>query len=415
MKKTVIICIVLALLAALGWKVYDKIEEMKQKEKEGSKRSVAAVAVEVGAVRQGSIVERGHFTGTLQARYSFTLAPNVGGRLQRLMVDVSDEIKKGQLIAVIEDEEYVRQTEQSRAEMLVAQATLKEQESALDVARREFERADSLLARNIASESETDVKRSVFKVAEAKRAVAEAQVAQKVASLKAAEARLAYTKIHATWESGDGSRVVGGRFVDEGAMLKTGDPIVSILDITSLKGVIQVIERDYTRMRIGQRVEITTDAYPDQTFEGIVARIAPQLKESSRTARVEVEAPNADKRLKPGMFIRVSVVYGEHKDATLAPSAAVTKRENQTIVFAVNEEKRTVSMTPVQVGVTSAETVEILSPKLSGLVVTMGHHLLSDGAAVTLPGQKTAAEEKGAKKPKRAEAENKAGSGRGGK
>ncbi|HRU06643.1 MAG TPA: efflux RND transporter periplasmic adaptor subunit, partial [Candidatus Brocadiia bacterium] len=403
MKKTIIILFVLSALAYLGYEVARRVSVLRAREKEGGRRGGAAVAVEVGSIRTGSILETGQFTGSLQPRYSFTLAPNVGGRLQRLLVDVSDTVKKGQLVARIEDEEYVRQVEQAKAEMLVAQASLKEQESSLEFARREYERADSLLARNIASESETDVKRSVFKVAEAKKAVAEAQVAQKLAALKAAEARLAYTKIIATWESGDDVRVVGERFVDEGAMLKTGDPIVSILDIGVLKGIVHVIERDYTRMRLGQKVEITTDAYPGKIFPGTVARIAPQLKESSRTARVEIEAPNADGLLKPGMFIRVSVVYGEHENATLAPAAAVTRRENQMVIFTVDADKQIVHMVPVKVGVTNADVAEILSPKVSGLVVTMGHHLLSEGAAVTLPGQKA---EGGSKTKPRGKAED---------
>ena len=196
-------------------------------------------------------------------------------------------------------------------------------------------------------------------------------------------------------------------------MPKTGDPIVSVLDIGVLKGSVHVIERDYTRMSLGQKVEISTDAYPGRTFPGTVARIAPQLKESSRTARVEIEAPNADSLLKPGMFIRVSVVYGEHKDATLAPSAAVTRRENQSVIFTVDTEKQIVHLVPVKVGVTDADSVEILSPKVSGLVVTMGHHLLSEGAAITLPGQKVEGGAKAAKAEKAGDGGQKSGAGRG--
>ena len=84
----------------------------------------------------------------------------------------------------------------------------------------------------------------------------------------------------------------------------TNAPIVSILDIHSLTAVIHVIERDYSKVRVGQKVIVTTDAFPGSTFTGKIVRIAPLLKETSRQARVEIEVPNRDRLLKPGMFIR---------------------------------------------------------------------------------------------------------------
>ncbi len=102
--------------------------------------------------------------------------------------------------------------------------------------------------------------------ADAREKVALAQVNQREAAVKAAEVRLSYSRIVAEWKEGSDERVVGERFVDEGAMLSANAPIVSILDIGRLIAVIQVIERDYSKVRIGQEAVVSTDAYPGRTF-----------------------------------------------------------------------------------------------------------------------------------------------------
>jgi RND family efflux transporter MFP subunit len=383
MKKAVGILIGLGLIGFLGWQVYQRVP-LSAKGPRRQRRTVA-VPVEVAPIQNATIRDVGTFTGSLFAKSYVIVAPKIAGRLEKLLVNIGDPIKRNQLIAVLDDEEYRQQVEQARAELEVAKAHLIESRSTLDLSKREFERAQALRQKKVASESELDAAQAQFKAQDAKYKVALAQVAQKEAALKATQVRLSYAKIRASWEDGNELRIVGERFVDEGAMLKANDRIVSILDIHFLIGVIHVIERDYSEVWTGQEASLTTDAFPGRNFTGKVVRVAPLLKETSREARVEIEVPNRDRLLKPGMFIRAQIQFARHDNATVIPVTALVKRNGQQGVFIVDTENLKAHFTPITVGIVNGDLAEVVKPSLSGSVVTLGHHLLEDGSSITLP------------------------------
>jgi RND family efflux transporter MFP subunit len=390
MKKLLIIICGLALTFLIGWKVYQGVF-ISDKES-SNERKKQAVAVEVSPVKKDTIRDVQIFTGTLMPKAHFIVAPKIGGRLEKLLVNIGDVIKNDQLIAVLEDEEYVQQVEQSRAELAVARANLEEQQSALNNAQREFERSQALREKKIASESELDSAKAQLEAKLANYKVAKAQVSQKEAALKAAQVRLSYTMIHASLTDGDGSIVVGERFVDEGAMLQANSPIVSVFDISSLTAVIFVIERDYPKVKIGQEAFVTTDAYPDRPFTGMIVRVAPVLKEESRQARVEIEIPNPDWLLKPGMFTRVQIEFAKHEGVTVVPLTSLARRAGQEGVFRIDMENMKARFVPLKLGIVNGDLAEVVNPSLSGLVVTLGQHLLEDGSAIILPDEQMKAQ-----------------------
>ena len=390
MKKVIIAAVVLALAGLLGWQIYGKIVEARSGGKGGRQRSGIAVAVEIAPVRKATVREIGRFTGSLRPRSQFVVAPKIVGRLEKLTVDVGDPVKSGQLIAELDDDEYAQQVEQARAELAVAKAGVAERKSALDVAERKLVRAKALHDKKMASDAEKDEAVARHTAAKAKQAVALAEVKRREAALKATEVRLSYTRIHASWEGADAPRVVGERFVDEGEMLRANTPIVSILDNTVMIAAIDAIERDYPKMNLQQQATITTDAFPNREFTGTIVRIAPLLKETSRQARVEIEIPNPEQPLKPGMFVRVRIEFDTHENTTVVPVAALARRDGRHGVFLVDRDNMKARFVPVTRGITEGELVEVVEPPLSGSVVTMGHHLLEDGAAIRLPGDESA-------------------------
>jgi len=244
-----------------------------------------------------------------------------------------------------------------------------------------------LRKKKIISESQIDAAESEFKTQQAKLEVAVAQLSQKKAALKIANIRLSYAQIQVTENNTAGYRVVGERFVDEGAMLAPNTPIVSILDIGKLIAAIHVIERDYPKIQLGMEAIISTDAFPGHTFNGKVIRIAPLLKEKSRQARVEIEIPNAQKLLKPGMFVRVHIQFDEHENVTVVPIAAIVKRNGTQGVFLADLKEQKARFVPVTVGIVNSVQAEVLDPPITGSVVTLGHHLLEDGSLIILPGK----------------------------
>jgi RND family efflux transporter MFP subunit len=349
-------------------------------------RSAVSVAVETQPIRQGPIYDVGIFTGSLEPKSQFVIAPKVAGWLRELLVDVGDTVNRNQVIAVLDDEEFAQHVEQARAELQVATANAANCASDLDIAKREYERAKALREKQIASASELDVSEASFNACQTRYKVSLAQVAQKEAALKTALVRLSYTKVQAFWEDGDQTRVVGERFVDEGALLQVNQPIVSILQNNPLTAVVYVIERDYPKVMIGQQAVVTTDAYPGRTFTGGITRIAPLLKESSRQARMEVEVPNPDLTLKPGMFVRAKIEFTRHENATLVPLPALVRRNDQEGIFIADPQNLKARFVPVTTGIIGDEMVEITKPEISGLAVTMGNHLLEDGSNITMPG-----------------------------
>lgn len=391
MKKKILILAVLGLLVLSGFRVYIKVA--KSAKTPSGRPSRAAVAVEVSPVEKKAIRDIKYFTGSLVPREQFTVAPKVAGRLEKLSVNMGDSIQRGRLIAVLDNQEYQQKVEQARAELEVAKASVAESESALAVAKREFERIKELREKKIASESELDAAEAGYKTGDARHMVALAQVKQKQASLKAAEIQMEFTQIRASWEGGSGQRVVGEKYVDEGTMLRANDPIISLMDIDSLTAVIHVTEEDYSKVKVGHPIILYTAAHTGRKFTGTVVRKAPALKEASRTASVEAAVSNPAHLLKPGMFIRAEVELERREGATVIPVAALTKRDTKQGVFLLEEEMKA-RFVPVETGIVTKESAEILLPPLEGYVVTLGQHLLVDGSSVIIPKSAGGSEEK---------------------
>jgi RND family efflux transporter MFP subunit len=385
MKKYFILLFVVLGLSFLGWKVYQK-STAEQKHARPNRRS-AIVAVEIAPIKKNVIQDVRHFTGSLYPASEIMVAPKIAGRIEKILVRIGDRVKNGQLIATIEDEEYRQQVIQAEADLEVARANLQEQRNPLENARKEHERIISLYEKRIVSESAFDKAVSELKTQEAKLNVSAAMVYQKEAALETAKVRLAYTQIQLAAENGNGYRVVGERFVDEGAMLSANTPIVSVLDIEKLIAVIHVIERDYPKIHPGMKATVFTDAFQDRVFTGEVIRIAPLLKETSREARVELEIMNHDRLLKPGMFIRARIQFDEHKNATVVPVSAIVKRNGAQGIFLADLIEKKARFVQVKVGIVNGNAAEVLEPAISGSVVVLGHHLLEDGGAILLPEQ----------------------------
>jgi RND family efflux transporter MFP subunit len=383
MKKVSLTLLVLAIILMAGWQIYSRLFVTDVKQNPG--RTAVSVAVETRSIYKDSIRDVGVFTGSLEPKSRFDVAPKVAGWLKELLVDVGDQVERNQIIAVLDDEEFAQQVEQARAELQVANANAENYANDLDIAKREYERAKALREKQIASASELDVSEASFNASQTRYKVSLAQVTQKEAALKTALVRLSYTKVQAFWEEGDQARVVGERFVDEGELLSINQPIVSILENNPLTAVVYVIERDYPKVTIGQQAIISTDAYPGRTFTGSITRIAPMLKESSRQARLEVEVPNPNLLLKPGMFVRARVEFTRHENATLVPLGALVRRDDKEGIFIADTQNLKARFVPVATGIINGEIVEIAEPQISGLVITMGNHLLEDGSDITLP------------------------------
>jgi len=377
---------VLVLVAALGGIGWAVIARLGGEQGGGGGRGERGPApVEVAAIERGTIELRRTYSGTLEAIAEFVVAPKVGGRIEELEVDLADRVKKNQVVAQLDDDEYVQALAQAEAELAVANANIIEAESALQVADRELKRVQQLHNDGVASEAAVDAAKVTQFARTAGVDVAWAQAMRALAALETARIRKAYTQVKATWNEDDEYRYVAERFVDEGDTVTANAPLMSIVRLNPIKGVVFATEKDYAKLKSGQPVTLTTDAFPRRTFRGTITRIAPVFRQTSRQARVELSIDNAELQLKPGMFVRAEILLDTERDATIVPLDALVTRENTTGVFVVNDEKMTVRWTPVQVGTRQGDRVRITGEGLDGRVVTLGQQLLGDGSAITIP------------------------------
>jgi RND family efflux transporter MFP subunit len=375
--------VALLVVAIVAWLVYSKLFE-DQTADQVVRPGSGAVAVHVAPVRSGTVRELRTFSGTLIPRAQFIVAPKISGRLERVFVDLGDPVQRGQIVALLDNAEFVQQVEQARAELDVARANLEEARSDLDIAEKDFLRIELLRAQDVTTQAELDLARSKYLAQQARLKVAKAQVNQRLAALRSAEVRLGYTQVRATWPENehDLPRVVGERFADEGATISANAQVLSVLDIAGLRAVIHVTERDYLRLYVGQTANVTLDALPDRVVEGRVSRMAPIFRETSRQARVELELDNPEGLMKPGMFIKATLELDRAKEAVLVPTAALVRRNGEQAVFLVGEDQR-VRFMRVRSGIIEGDLTQILEPTdISGNVVTLGQHLLEDGALV---------------------------------
>ncbi|MBN1880296.1 efflux RND transporter periplasmic adaptor subunit [bacterium] len=386
MKKRVIIGVISVLVLITGFRICSWISPGR---KNDSGRGSRAVAVRAVPIDRRTIIDSSEFTGTLLPNSQFTVAPKVPGKLEKLLVNIGDPVRNGSLIAILDSEEYEQQLVQAGADLDVSRANLIDARNTRDTASREYDRIKSLREQQIASAAELDQAESVYLAAQAKYDVAQVQIKHKEAALRAAEVRLSYTRIQAAWEDGLTPRTIAERFVDEGTMLRANDPIVSIVDLQKVLAVINVVEKDFPKIRIGQIAEITTDAHPGKIFEGHIVRRAPVLDEATRKARVEIEIPNNESLLTAGMFVRAELQFDRHEDAVVVPQSAVVNRDGHRGVFIADPDKSRATFAPVETGISRDDLVEILSPDLSGLVITLGQHLLEDGASILLTSEET--------------------------
>jgi len=378
MKKRLLRIVGIFFLILLAWRIIALVTKGSGNRSRQSGRP--PVAVEVDSVRYEPIKEVREFIGTVYPMYQYVVAPKVTGRIIQIRKRIGDWVERGEVIVRIDDAEYQQAVLEAEANLRIAQASLKETQSQLALAKQEMDRAKSLQEKGIASPSELDAALTNYDAQQSRLKLAQAQVEQREASLKSAKIRLSYTVLTAT-EPG----FIGERFVDEGSLLSPNAPVATVIGIDSVIIQTTVIERDYGRIRIGQPALTGVDAFPSKRFAGHVARIAPMLQEASRVARMEIEVQNDSLLLKPGMFTRVHVILNEKDSAQVVPREAVVSRGGENGIFVVDSAGAAVRYHPVQIGIVAEDKMEILSPELGSIVVTLGQHLLEDGSPIILP------------------------------
>ena len=242
--------------------------------------------VEVYSAAYMTVSHETVYSSTVQANIVNNISPQTAGRIRKLNVEVGDFVSKGQVLAEID-----------RMQLEQAELKLKNDE-------RELERCRQLLNEGGLSQSDFDSMELAFKVS------------------KTSYDNLVENTILRSPVSG----VITARNYDVGDMYSMSSPVYTVQQITPVKLLVAVSETDYTRISKGDKCVITADALPGESFRGSVVRIYPVMDPSSHTFNVEVQVPNANARLRPGMYARVSLNMGD-TESIVIPDAAIVKQQ----------------------------------------------------------------------------------------
>lgn len=313
------------------------------------------ISVEVAHVRAMAISDEVQAVGSLRSRRSVVLRPEVSGRVTQLHLRDGARVRQGQLLVQLDDQLPRAQVQQAQAE--------------LSIARANHQRNQELVAQGFISQRSVDESAANLQVAQAKLALAQATAAR--------------LKIVAPF---DGIAGIGN--VHVGDYLKDGTDIVNIEDIDSVWVDFRLPERYQTQVRVGQGARVELDALPGATFSAVVRAIDPQIDANGRSVAVRGSIDNRDLQLRPGMFARVTAVFGARADARVVPEEAIVPQGSKPYVLKVvpgaAPDSRIAQRVPVQLGLRRAGQVEVLQGlELGDTVVTAGHQRVQqDGAPV---------------------------------
>ncbi len=385
MRKIIVLVIILGFAGYVGYRYFTSTE--KAKSRRGSRTQI--VAVETARIQKADLGDRVVFTGSIKAEERYDATPKISGILRQVNFNVGDVVHRGDVLAILDDDEHVLAVEQAEASLLVAKANANDAEKQLEISKRDYQRAQNLREQFVISAQEFDRTEATYRAQEAKYETALANVRLLEALLKTAQVKLGYTRIMAEWTEGPETRVIGRRYMDSGAIVTTATPVLSVLDINSVRAIISVSEKEYPKIAVGDTVTVSTDAFPGRKFPARVARVPQELGILTREAEVEVAIDNPQLALKPGMFVRADIEFARRNGATAAPLEAVVRRDDgRRGVYVVNADRNQVTFEPVTEGIIDGKLVELVDANglLDREVVVLGQHLLKDGITIKIAG-----------------------------
>jgi multidrug efflux pump subunit AcrA (membrane-fusion protein) len=352
-------------------------------------------------------------TGSLTGDEQTDVAPSIAGKVVAVGVELGSYVKRGQMIVRLDDVDLKLRVQQAQAQLDQAKAALRQAEEkvgirpgrsfdpnkvpevanarvALELAEKNLRRAEKLIESGDISRSFFDEQRahrdqlkeqyeSALSLARQNYAAvmtARANVANAETQLGLAQRNLSYALVFSPIDG-----FVAERTADLGEYVSPTTKVATIVRINPLRVRIDIPEQAIPEVNVGQSVSVTTSAWPDRNFSGRIARISPNVSQTSRTLTVEAEIENSSGVLKPGQFATVRILQSRAQPAVLVPSRAVRTESGVNRVFVIKDGHAQERL--VQLGQAEGDLVEIKSGVAADeTVATSNIDQLSDGMAV---------------------------------
>ncbi len=311
----------------------------------GPAAEAALPNVEVTTAVLRDVPQDNTYAANVQAWAVNNIMPQTGGRIRKINVEVGDYVNKGQILA-----------EMDRLQLDQLELQVKNDDI-------EYARLKGLLA-------EGGVTQSDFETAEL--------------NYQLRKTNLENTRENTILRSPI-SGYVSARNFDAGDMFSLSAPLFVVQQVTPVKLLVGISESEYTKVKKGDVVRITVDAIPGREFTGKVERLYPTMDATTHTFKVEVNVPNSDRVLRPGMYARVTVNFGTRRSVIVPDQALVKQEGTGTRFIYVLQADNTVSYVPVTIGRHIGREYEILEGLEAGSqIVVKGQSLLRDGVKVNV-------------------------------
>jgi membrane fusion protein (multidrug efflux system) len=313
----------------------------------GDRPQLPTMAVSVAPAARGDIATYYSATASLDPDKEAEILARVSGVIERIVAEEGDRVEAGQVLLVIEDDEY--RTRKTLAEVEVEQQ------------RARFERAKKIFGQGLSSAEDFDT--------------IQAELASAEATLELAALELSYTSVRAPFSG----RVVR-RLVDQGQNVSNGTPLFALADMNRLLARVFVPARELGTIRADQPVQLRVPSSGDR-LTGRIDLVSPVVDPESGTVKVTVEVRDYPPSTRPGDFVEVSIVTDRHEGSLLVPRAAVVSERGERSVYVVSGDAA--SRRAVEVGFEDDEHAEILAGLDPGeMVVVQGQRALRDGQPV---------------------------------
>lgn len=317
---------------------------------ESADEEVVAIPVEIGKPERGDIVAVYSGTAPIEAFAEADVIAKVAGEIREILVEEGDDVRQGQVLARLDGDRLRLELSQSEANLRKLQ--------------RDYERNVDLKDKGLISSGDFDKIRYELEALQA--------------SYNLAKLELDYTQIRAPIDG-----VISNRYIRIGETVSVNDPLFEVTSLDPLVAYLHVPEREYRNIAKDQLVGIDIDALAGERIVATVTRVSPVVDPETGTFKITIEISDDRRRIKPGMFGRISIVYDQHVNVLQIPRSAIIEDSGEISVFIV-EGDRAIRKT-VTTGYSSGGMIEITDGiDDDDRIVTVGQVGLKDDAVVTI-------------------------------
>jgi len=304
--------------------------------------------------------------GTLKGAIEFKLSFEVPGLVSSINYREGERYEEGALLMSLRQDDILLRLKR-------AQAALKKSETDVKLAQDKLEEHETLFS--IGAIPESTIKKVKL---ESESAKYEAEAAR--LEMKAQEAILEKSNLYAP-----SAGMIGELNVEEGESVTPNTLLGTHIMTEYVYAEFGVVERDVSKIALGQKAKVFIDAYPDKTFEGVIENVSPVVAGTSRTATAKVRVENPERLLLPGMFARVRVLLYSKKNTLVVPADALQGGEGEQFVFVINTEKNTVEKRPITIGYKRPDYCQVDAGISEGEVIAISNlEKLEDGVKIRL-------------------------------